>query len=297
MPSTIPEGDVKTLSKMVCFEFNKSKNQNEINISETQTELILKTFISPSIGNDTRIFGIAKDQNGKEFEKKVQDQFEFIMHWVIKNRFGITYSKQEESLDLILMCFSSICERFKHFTIEDIGNAFKVQEIEKKQGVSLTFDELMKPFRIYDKIKSAVYSSYSEVLRLDAKQNEEKTKEQLFYEEAKEHYLNSRKNKTLYSGSMFHASVIMDNFTPQIDNETKFELISKANKIFEVEIEKQKKDAFHIVPKGTGKYPNGNDHFEFHYFLALEVINHVLKNPIRSFNEDQDNLAMRFVEK
>lgn len=297
MPSTIQGYDVKILSKMVSSEFNKSKHQNEIQISDSQTEIILNTFTVPSILNDKRFFGIAKDENGKEFEKSVEDQFKFILHWVIKNRYGMTYQKQSEHSDLILAVFSSICERYKHFTIEDIGNTFKVQEIEKKQGVSLTYDELMKPFRIYDKIKSSVYSAYNEVLRLDAKEKEEITKEKMFYEEAKNHYLDSRKNQTLYSGTIFHASVIMDNFTQQIDNETKFELMSKAKKVYESEIEKQKKDSFHIVPKGTGKYTNGNNHFDFHYFLAIEVINHILKNPIRSFDEDQDFLAMRFIEK
>jgi len=296
MPSTIHGNDVKTLSKMVSFEFNKSKNQNSIQLSETQTELILNSFTVPIISNDKRIFGIGVDEDGKEFDMYVQDQFEFIMHWVIKNRYGMTYQKQSEYSDLILTVFFSICERFKHFTIEDIGNTFKVQEIEKKQGVSLTYDELMKPFRFYNDIRNRVYSSYSEVLRLDSIQNEEKTKQQLFYEEAKEHYLNSRKNLTLFSGTMFHASVIMENFTHLIDNELKFELMQKAKKTYEIEIEKQKKDAFHIVPKGTGKYLNGKDHFDYHYFLALEVINYILANPIRSFDEDQDNMAMKFVE-
>ena len=36
--------------------------------------------------------------------------------------------------------------------------------------------------------------------------------------------------------------------------------------------------------------------FDYHYFLALEVINYILANPIRSFDEDQDNMAIKFVE-
>lgn len=282
---------------MVSSEFNKSKNQNPIQLTEKQIEIILNTFTTPTIANDKRSFGITKDAEGKEYEMDVQDQFEFIMHWVVKNRFGMTYQKQSEHSDLILAVFHSICERFPFFTIEDIGNVFKVQEIEKKQGVSLTFDELMKPFRFYNDIRNRVYSSYNEILRIDSKQNEEQKKEKLFYEEAKQHYLDSRTNRTLFSGTMFHASVIMDNFSHLIDNDLKFELMNSAKMIYEVELEKQKKDPFHIVPKGTGVYANGKPHFDFHYFLALELINYVLKNPIRSFEEDQDCLAIRFIEK
>lgn len=264
--------------------------------------MILKTFCSEPISTDKRTFKykFEYEENGVKKQevrhRTVDEQIDFIIQWVIKNRYGMTYQKQNEYSDLILAVKASILERFPFFTIEDIGNVFKVQEIEKKQGVSLTYDELMKPFRFYNEIRNRVYSAYNEVLRIDSIENEEKTKEQLFYNEAKEHYLNSRKNLTLFTGTMFHASVIMDNFTHLLENELKFQLMENAKRLYDIELEKQKKDAFHIVPKGTGKYKNGKPHFDYHYFLALEVINYVLANPIRSFDEDNDNLAMRFIE-
>lgn len=84
---------------------------------------------------------------------------------------SVLYGLRPENLheDFFPVCFKAICERFPLLTSEDIGKIYSRAHIEKKQGTSLTRDELLQPISAYYNSKLALYS---EIKRIEDEEKE-----------------------------------------------------------------------------------------------------------------------------
>ncbi len=92
---------------------------------------------------------------------------------------SILYGLRPENLheDFFPACFKAICERFPLLTAKDIGRIFSSAQIEKKQGTSLTRDELLQPIAGY----------YNSKLRLIGEIQKMKREEEELLKRVQEH--------------------------------------------------------------------------------------------------------------
>lgn len=145
----------------------------------------------------------------------------------------ILYGLNVENLPVELWeaAFLSILERFKGINIQDIQNAFRIAQIEKKQYISLTRDELLKPISEYWTQK---INLIQEIEKIKNQSEEEKKRVDLdrqFKEKAKEKYIEGLQSG-IWSGDEFEANSIARNFAHCFKQEQKNEFVLRAKNEF-----------------------------------------------------------------
>lgn len=148
---------------------------------------------------------------------------------------SILYGLRPENLheDFFSACFKAICERFPLITVKDIGKIFSSAQIEKKQGTSLTRDELLQPIQSYYNSKLALIG---EIKRL--KQEEEERQKNILEHENKAFrlYLELLKQDSVewpFENAGFALTIAKNHFTNYFNQTEKEILASEANKILE----------------------------------------------------------------
>ena len=105
----------------------------------------------------------------------------------------VLYGVTPENLpvELFQLTLKFIIDNFKGITINDVDLAFQSAEIEKREYVSLTRDELLKPIKIYWNQKELVKSEYNKILEVENEKIEVLKKEAEFKKESLKVYIDS----------------------------------------------------------------------------------------------------------
>lgn len=148
---------------------------------------------------------------------------------------SILYGLRPENLheDFFPACFKAICERFPLLTAKDIGRIFSSAQIKKKQGTSLTRDELIQPIVGY----------YNSKLRVIGEIQKLKREEEEFLKRVQEHeneafrlYLDFLKQDSVewpFEMAGFALTIAKNHFTNYFKQEEKENLAAEANKVLE----------------------------------------------------------------
>ena len=198
--------------------------------------------------------------------------------------------------DLYRLVIQTICDRYKTLTFTQLNLAYSERTIEKKQGSSLTKDELMQPIEDMMHKKGIVQMVQQKEKEDFEKQQAEKNKIKDEYLKAKELYFESM-GTGLYQGSVFQASMIMEAFAEHLSDEEKIKIGKQAIEDYreQVKLFGTEESMFHgtdvfQVPQGTGHYSNGKQKPKHHYFISMRVINNSLQR------QTLDRLGWRFIE-
>lgn len=145
--------------------------------------------------------------------------------------------------------FLSICERFKNVTVQDIKNAYKVAEIEKKAYTTLTRDELIKPISDYWSKKVLLLGEIERIKRKSEEEIEKDNRERAFKENARLKYIAALSSGT-FDGDEFDAEAIARNFKDVFDQPFKNEIMKRAKLERESRLKQAEKisDFFVSVP-------------------------------------------------
>jgi hypothetical protein len=145
--------------------------------------------------------------------------------------------------------FLSICERFKNVTVQDIKNAYKVAEIEKKAYTTLTRDELIKPISEYWSKKIILLGEIERIKRKSEEEIEKDNREKEFREAARQKYIDGLTSGT-FNGDEFDADAIARNFKDVFDQPFKNEIMQRAKEERETRLKQAEKisDFFVSVP-------------------------------------------------
>lgn len=198
--------------------------------------------------------------------------------------------------DLYRLVIQTICDKFKTLTFNQLNLAYSERTIEKKQGVSLTKDELMQPIEDMMNKKGIVLMIEQKEKEDFEKQQSEKNKIKDEYLKAKELYFESM-GTGLYQGSIFQASMIMEAFAGHLSDDEKIEIGKQAIEDYkeQVRLFGTEESMFYgtdvfQVPQGAGTYSNGKLKPKHHYFISMRVINDALQR------RTVDGLGWKFIE-
>ena len=158
---------------------------------------------------------------------------------VITNLYGSNPDNLEA--DFFKIVTSAIYENFKNITLNDLQEAFKSIEIEKKPYSLLTRDEILMPIKQYWKKKNLVLSELNKCREEENEESDKIEKELDFYNKAKALYIESLKNGE-WLGDAFYANVIAKNFKNKIEPEVKKELWNKAQSDHKKSIDKSQNE-------------------------------------------------------
>lgn len=87
-------------------------------------------------------------------------------------------AKDSISTDLVNISFKAISDKFVCITIQDVKNAYQDAEIDKKQYVSLTRDELILPIKLYWAKKMKLLAKIKDVeIEFEREKESEREKE------------------------------------------------------------------------------------------------------------------------
>lgn len=125
-----------------------------------------------------------------------QPQFELIIYDCIQVLFGV--NPRNLNTSLLDSLFNAIVDYKKDCTIQDIQNAFRYAEIEKKQYVSLTRDEILLPIKEYFFKKDRVTAEIEAYEKRSDEEKEVERKENEYFEECKQLYLASLRDAKMY---------------------------------------------------------------------------------------------------
>ncbi len=140
--------------------------------------------------------------------------------------FGI--SPTNINTDLINISFKAISDKFIGITIQDVKNSYQDAEIDKKQYVSITRDELILPIKLYWSKKLTLLSKIKEVEKQIDSENESKIMRERFEIESLQ-ILNDSISKKVWLGTPVNAFSILSQHKINGNNEItgKFEQIEK----------------------------------------------------------------------
>ena len=116
----------------------------------------------------------------------------------------VLYGVTPENLpvELFQLTLKYIVDNFKGITINDIDLAFQGAEIEKREYVSLTRDELLKPIKVYWNQKELIKSEYNKILEVEKEKIEVLNKEAEF----------KKQSLKVYIDSLYKNEFLMDEF-------------------------------------------------------------------------------------
>ena len=202
---------------------------------------------------------------------------------IAKTIFGVTPENVEHNLRESV--FNAICERFNGITINDIGLAFKTHVQQEKVYV-LTRDEFIKPIQTYWNKKMIVKREMDSQLQLLQNERQKIVDAENFKREAMQAYIDSLGTGE-FKGTLFQASAIMECFSDLFTVQEKIQMNNLAEQDYNKAVMDFKtdrcmfKDMFYPeVPKGLGHYRNGKEKRDWHYFLALRVVNAALNRGV-----------------
>ena len=130
--------------------------------------------------------------------------------------------------DLINISFKAISDKFIGITVQDVKNAYQDAEIDKKQYVSITRDELILPIKLYWSKKLTLLSKIKEVEKQIDSENESKVMRERFEIESLQ-ILNDSISKKVWLGTPVNAFSILSQHKANGNNEItgKFEQLEK----------------------------------------------------------------------
>lgn len=138
---------------------------------------------------------------------------------ITKVYYGLTPENLPE--DLFRLVIQTICEKHPTLKFTELNLAYSERTIEKRQGVSLTRDEIMQPIEDMTRKKGLILSvSEQEKRKLEEKESEQQEK-QRFKEESYALYIDCLNNKKEWSGTPFQAASFADNFKELFTREEK----------------------------------------------------------------------------
>lgn len=149
--------------------------------------------------------------------------------YIVKVYYGL--NPENVANEIYQLAIKTICERFQTLKFTELNLAFSEQVIEKRQGVSLTHSELMKPIEELMRKKGAVKYVQDEINEEKRKQEQSKQKEIEFKKEAMQIYLDCLERKDgVWTGSEYHANALGRSFADSLHlkPEVKKELWTKA---------------------------------------------------------------------
>lgn len=135
---------------------------------------------------------------------------------VIPVYFGVNIENLTSSI--YNLTYEALIDRFIGITLTDLDNAFKSTEINKKEYVSLTREELLKPIKEYWSKKMAVIS---ELKSIDNDFEEQKLKDEqikVFNGTVKEKYFEALKTG-VWNGDYFESLSIVKIYSSYINDE------------------------------------------------------------------------------
>jgi hypothetical protein len=202
---------------------------------------------------------------------------------IAKTIFGIVPENIERNL--ILATFHAICERYFGITIKDIALAFKTH-IQRDKVFTLTRDIFIEPIEEFWHKKMIVKREVEIEMRQIHLHELSLREKESAYIEARQIYLDSR-GCGEYQGTLFQASMIMENFIHLFTDEEKILIAKRAiNKYNESKLKRDNSintQAGLLIPVPEPKegevYVNGKVKPVYHYFLAMEVVNECLRKP------------------
>lgn len=153
--------------------------------------------------------------------------------------FGVHPDKILKSL--IDAVYVAITDRFVGIRVHDLTECFKTAEIEKKQYVSISRDEVIEPIQKYWKKKQFIISKIRDKEMEVEEQEKNFQSEQDFIEESKSIFEKS-KEEIKWLGSPFHAFVLVKEF-PEITDlpqDLKMKMYEESKKIYNEKIQPEK---------------------------------------------------------
>lgn len=174
-----------------------------------------------------------------------QIQLETFLYDAIQVLFGVRPSNLNSTL--LDSLFIAITDRFINITILDVQNSFRYAQIEKKQYVSLTRDEILQPINDYWFKKGQVSAKINEFDNRSFEEVEELNKQKAFLQEAKELYLKSLSERKFYL-SEGHCSVIGKRFGIYLNDVRRSEIVKEAKEERVKRLNEEKIIGYSIVP-------------------------------------------------
>lgn len=124
---------------------------------------------------------------------------------------------------LISASIQAICERFPGITLNDIQQAFRTQEIEKKGFTALSRDEFLEPIKQYWKNKCLIVAEIKEQERRQNEADELRQRAVDFKKECEDIYRKSLDSNE-WLGDSFNAMHLARDFAERMKQERKNEL-------------------------------------------------------------------------
>jgi hypothetical protein len=161
----------------------------------------------------------------------------------------VLYGVKPDNLipDFWNMCFKAITERFSKLTILDLQNAFNCAQIEKKDYLRLTRDELLNPISEYWKKKGVILMEVENFRRKEVREIEAINQQKKFEQNSKELYLKSL-GGTVFLGDEFEAWSIAKRFSHILSPERKTELATLAKNEYKIRLDKEGDNFMSTVP-------------------------------------------------
>lgn len=187
--------------------------------------------------------------------------------YVIRVYYGLKIENVEE--ETILLFQNTLFAKYPNMTFEQWNLIHVESVIEKKQGVSLTVDELMHPVAsFYAKIQF-VLSKKESILRQQNEADEIEAKRQAHKKESIELYLKCVNSDKVWTGTVFQAaSFAEEQFKDRFKKEDKDAIYQEAwNKVRELEA-KQKLALMDSIEHLT---PVPNNYQMFCQYLTTEA--------------------------
>jgi hypothetical protein len=156
------------------------------------------------------------------------DRLQKALNYIVECYFGLKFDKLNS--DLFRLVSARIIQNHSEFTFSDLDLAYSDVIIEKKQGTTLTRDELMKPIEDFAKKKNIILLEISKMEKEFEEKAFEKKKEIEFFNESIEIYKDDLlKGNIEYSGTAFNAQTFAElKFAERFNQEEKNEIFAKA---------------------------------------------------------------------
>lgn len=133
------------------------------------------------------------------------DRLQKALQYIVECYYGLKFDKLNQ--DLFRLVSARVIQNYPNFTFSDLDMAFSEVIIEKKQGTTLTRDELMKPIEEFARKKIMILNEVEKMENEFQEKSFEKKKEIEFFNESIEIYKDDlAKGNLEYSGTAFNAA-------------------------------------------------------------------------------------------
>lgn len=188
--------------------------------------------------------------------------------------------------DVYRLAIQTICEKHPTLKFTELNLAYSERTIEKRQGVALTKDEIMQPIEDMIHKKQNILSIAEKHKQEFEEAQKSKREADEFKKGAMQSYIDSLGTGE-FQGTLFEAGAIMECFSDLFTDQEKIDMnklaiedYKKAVMDFGTDRCMFKGKMIAEVPKGFGYYRNEKPKRDWHYFLALRVVNAALNRGI-----------------